>query len=72
MTTNNKYFLKKELATRYRVSISTIERWVCDKIYLLPLELVQIEFFGICKKYSIGNGLERRVGKCQKNSKKIK
>ena len=31
MITKNKYFLKKELANRYRVSTYTIERWVCDK-----------------------------------------
>ena len=24
----NKYYLKKELASRYKVSVSTIERWV--------------------------------------------
>ena len=39
MTTNNKYFLKKELATRYRVSISTIERWVYDKNLPLPIRI---------------------------------
>ena len=39
MTTNNKYFLKKELATRYRVSTSTIERWVCDKNLPPPIRI---------------------------------
>ena len=39
MTTNNKYFLKKELATRYRVSISTIERWVYDKNLPPPIRI---------------------------------
>ena len=39
MTINNKYFLKKELATRYRVSISTIERWVYDKNLPPPIRI---------------------------------
>ena len=39
MTINNKYFLKKELATRYRVSVSTIERWVCDKNLPPPIRV---------------------------------
>ena len=29
---DKKYILKKELATRFRVSTSTIERWVVDNI----------------------------------------
>ena len=32
---HQKYFLKKELAKRYKVSVSTIERWVYLKTYLL-------------------------------------
>ena len=39
MITKNKYFLKKELATRYRVSTSTIERWVCDKNLPPPIRI---------------------------------
>ena len=39
MIKNNKYFLKKELATRYRVSTSTIERWVSDKNFPSPLRI---------------------------------
>ena len=39
MIKKNKYFLKKELATRYRVSTSTIERWVSDKNFPSPLRI---------------------------------
>ena len=39
MINKNKYFLKKELATRYRVSTSTIERWVCDKNLPPPMRI---------------------------------
>ena len=34
-----KYFLKKELASRYRVSTSTIERWVNSNILPLPMRV---------------------------------
>ena len=34
-----KYFLKKELASRYRVSTSTIERWVNSNILPLPIRV---------------------------------
>jgi len=34
-----KYLLKKELATRYRVSTSTIERWVSSNILPLPMRV---------------------------------
>ena len=34
-----KYFLKNELASRYRVSTSTIERWVNNKVIPLPIRL---------------------------------
>ena len=36
---HKKYFLKKELATRFRVSTSTIERWVADNIIPSPIRL---------------------------------
>ena len=34
-----KYLLKKELASRYRVSTSTIERWVNSNILPLPIRV---------------------------------
>ena len=39
MQKEKKYLLKKELATRYRVSTSTIERWVSSNILPLPIRL---------------------------------
>ncbi|MDA9655145.1 AlpA family phage regulatory protein [Pelagibacteraceae bacterium] len=39
MQKEKKYLLKKELATRYRVSTSTIERWVNSKVLPLPIRL---------------------------------
>jgi len=36
---NNKYILKKELATRLRVSTSTIERWVTYNNIPKPIRL---------------------------------
>mgnify|MGYP001345770470 CR=1 FL=1 len=36
---DKKYILKKELATRFRVSTSTIERWVVDNIIPPPIRL---------------------------------
>ena len=36
---HKKYFLKKELATRFRVSTSTVERWVADNIIPSPIRL---------------------------------
>ena len=34
-----KYFLKKELASRYKVSVSTIERWVYLKNLPPPIRI---------------------------------
>ncbi len=34
-----KYLLKKELASRYRVSTSTIERWVNSNVLPLPIRV---------------------------------
>ena len=48
---HQKYFLKKELAKRYKVSVSTIERWVYLKNLPPPIRIGLIEFSGICKKY---------------------
>ena len=39
MQKEKKYLLKKELATRYRVSTSTIERWVSSNILPLPMRV---------------------------------
>ena len=39
MTVHNKYLLKKELASRYRVSVSTIERWVYHKNLPSPIRV---------------------------------
>ncbi len=39
MQKKKKYFLKKELASRYRVSTSTIERWVNSNVLPLPIRL---------------------------------
>ena len=39
MQKEKKYLLKKELATRYRVSTSTIERWVSSNFLPLPIRL---------------------------------
>ena len=39
MQKEKKYLLKKELATRYRVSTSTIERWVSSNILSLPMRV---------------------------------
>ena len=36
---HKKYFLKKELASRYRVSTSTIERWVNSNVLPLPIRV---------------------------------
>ena len=37
--TREKYILKKELATRFRVSTSTIERWASNNIIPSPIRL---------------------------------
>ena len=39
MLNNNKYILKKELATRLRVSTSTVERWASKNIIPKPIRL---------------------------------
>ena len=39
ITMRNKYYLKKELASRYKVSISTIERWVHLKNLPPPIRM---------------------------------
>ena len=36
---HQKYFLKKELAKRYKVSVSTIERWVFLKNLPPPIRI---------------------------------
>ena len=39
ITMRNKYYLKKELASRYKVSVSTIERWVHLKNLPPPIRM---------------------------------